>query len=92
VYNELLRGYILDALDQERTSDKPREEPAKIEEYSSKQLQEQAKAFLGSIKRSKKDVYKSVGEGNEFRFGNKQVNGFALVNNEKVVHIAAFAE
>jgi hypothetical protein len=59
---------------------------------SAKELQDQAITFLGRVKRSKKDVYKSPGEGDEFRFGNKQVNGFALVNNEEVVHMAAFAE
>ncbi len=92
VYRKLLSGYILDALDQDRASDKQKEEDGKVEESASKQLKEQVKAFLDTIKRSKKDVYKSVGEGNEFRFGNKQVNGFALVNNEEVLHVAAFAE
>jgi hypothetical protein len=92
VYKKLLSGYILDALDHDRTSDRHRAESEGIVESSAKVLQDQAKAFLGSIKRSKKEVYKSVGEGDEFRFGNKQVNGFALVNNEEVIHVAAFAE
>ena len=91
VYKKLLRGYILDALDHNRTS-KHETEPEKPEGNGVKELQDQAKTFLGRIKRSKKEVYKSVGEGEEFRFGNKQVNGFALINNEEVVHMAAFAE
>ena len=48
--------------------------------------------LIMSIWQNVLEVYKSVGEGDEFRFGNKQVNGFALVNNEEVVHMAAFAE
>jgi len=92
VYKKLLRGYILDALDHGRLSDKQKEEAAKRDKFVPDELQEQANTFLGRIKRIRKEVYKSVGEGDEFRFGNKQVNGFALVNNEKVVHIAAFAE
>jgi len=92
VYKKLLRGYILDALDQERES-KQQESSYKSEGGSeAKDFQEQTNAFLGRIKRSKKEVYKSVGEGNEFRFGNKQVNGFTFVNNEEVLHMAAFAE
>jgi hypothetical protein len=92
VYKKLLRGYILDALDNDRASERQKTESAKQDVTAHKELQEQAKAFLGRIKRSRKEVYKSVGEGDEFRFGNKQVNGFALVNNEEVVHMAAFAE
>lgn len=92
VYKKLLRGYILDALDHGRTSDRHKTESLEMVGYSAKELQDQAKTFLGRIKSSKKNVYKSPGEGDEFRFGNKQVNGFALVNKEEVVHMAAFAE
>jgi hypothetical protein len=92
VYKKLLRGYILDALDQERTAGKQKSSPERKEKSGAKELIDEVKDFLASIKVVKKDVYKSVGEGDEFRFGNKQVNGFALVNNEEVVHMAAFAE
>jgi len=92
VYKKLLRGYILDALDQGKISEKHKTRSPEMVRSSAKELQDQAKVFLGRIKSSKKEVYKSVGEGDELRFGNKQVNGFALINNEEVVHMAAFAE
>jgi hypothetical protein len=92
IYKKLLRGYILDAIDQGRTSNRHETKSSEVGGYSARELQDQAKVFLGRIKRSKKEVYKSVGEGDEFRFVNKQVNGFALVNNEEVIHVAGFAE
>ncbi len=89
IYKKLLRGHILDALDRDRMS---RAESEGTAGSSTTVLQDQAKAFLGRIKRIKKEVYKSVGEGHEFRFKSEQVTGFALVNDEEVVHLAAFAE
>jgi len=41
---------------------------------------------------TKKESFKSVGEGNDLRFENKSFSGFALVNGNEVVHMAAFSE
>jgi flavodoxin len=92
IYSKILRGYIFDALDQDRAGRKKESLKSQTEQAEIKKLMEEVNTFLKNLETAKKESFKSVGEGNEFRFGNKQVNGFALVNNEEVVHMAAFAE
>jgi hypothetical protein len=92
VYSKILRGYILDALNRGRIVREPTSSADKTEQSTGKILIKEVNEFLKKIEVSKKESFKSVGEGDELRFGNKQVNGFALVNNDEIVHMAAFAE
>jgi len=85
VYNKILRGYILDALDRDKT-DKHSVQPDKYV------LAGVVKKFLERVKATKKNSFKSVGEGDDIRLESEHVNGFALVNKDEIVHLAAFAE
>ena len=85
VYNKILRGYILDALDRDRKD----EGSVPPDKYV---LAGEVKRFLDQVKATKKNSFKSVGEGDDIRFEGHQVNGFALVNKDQMVHLAAFAE
>ena len=83
-YGKLLSGYILDALDKALAREKAAaQDPAEA-------LQE-VKKFLREVGLARKQSFKSAGEGDDLRFGNKRVNGFALLNDHRVVHLAAFA-
>ncbi len=85
VYKKLLKGYILDAL--EKTMGKHKEQ-SRI--WISQQTK--AKAFIESLGTTKRESYKSVGEGVDMRFEGETINGFGLIDNDQVVHMAAFAE
>ena len=52
----------------------------------------EVKRFLDQVKATKKSSFKSVGEGDDIRFEGGKVNGFALVNRDEIIHLAAFAE
>lgn len=92
IYSKILRGYILDALDQDRARKRKASIKGQTEQAEKETLIEEVNKFFKKIETAKKDSFKSVGEGDELRFGNKRINGFALVNNDEVVHMAAFAE
>ena len=85
VYNKILRGYILDALDRDKTD----EHSVRPDKYV---LAGEVKRFLDQAKATKKNSFKSVGEGDDIRFEGGKVNGFALVNRDEIIHLAAFAE
>jgi hypothetical protein len=85
VYAKLLRGYILDALDRALVGDKA-SPPRKA------LTPEEVGRFLKKVAQCKKEEFKSVGEGHDVRLGSRSLNGFALVNNGEVIHVAAFAE
>lgn len=84
VYKKLLKGYILDALDR---NVKNRETASKKEDNA----KEKAELFLDGLKTVRKEVFKSAGEGEDIRLEDKNSSGFALVHNNNVIHIAAFA-
>jgi hypothetical protein len=50
------------------------------------------KKFLEQVEATKKNSFKSVGEGDDIRFEGNQVNGFVLVNKDEIVHLGAFTE
>ncbi|MEF9438116.1 MAG: TIGR02452 family protein, partial [Candidatus Mariimomonas ferrooxydans] len=85
VYQSLLRGYILDALDMDMTGTKT---PLK----KKTDLKKKAETFLEGLRTAKRSAFKSVGEGDDLRLEGNSANGFALVHNNKIVHLAAFAE
>lgn len=86
VLNKLLRGYILDAIDTDRA--RPEEKSAKTSSFRGTS---RAEKFLSRTLTAKKENFKSVGEGSEIRFEDKGANGFALIRNNSVVHMAVFA-
>lgn len=92
VYGRLLKGYILDALDRAYKYKGKREVQQKgpVHEGERPSLHDEVMKFLSDMKSARKETYKSVGEGEDLRFERKSLNGFALVNNNAVVHIAAF--
>lgn len=85
VYAKLMRGYFLDAID-------PTEKKGLSKEKSVSGLLKTVGKFVKAVKTSKTDACKSVGEGDDIRLENSDVNGFALVNKGSLVHLAAFPE
>lgn len=86
VYQKLLRGYILDAIDIDRN---PKAEGVAPGKPVAVPLN--AKKFLSKVLTAKKEFFKSPGEGDEIRFEDKKMSGFALMRNKSLVHMAAFA-
>lgn len=91
VYGRLLKGYILDALDRAYKGKKETQQEGPVHKGEGPSLHEEIMKFLSDMKSARKETYKSVGEGEDLRFERKSLNGFALVNNNAVVHMAAFA-
>jgi hypothetical protein len=48
--------------------------------------------FLKSIENSRKETFKSIAHGTDIRFEENGVLGSALISNDKVIHVEAFAE
>lgn len=53
-------------------------------------MKSKADLFLNDIRTARKESFKSVGEGLDIRLESNNVKGFAIVNNDEIVHIAAF--
>ncbi|MCS7215703.1 MAG: hypothetical protein NZ826_06085, partial [Thermodesulfovibrio sp.] len=53
-------------------------------------LKEKLNSFFKSLYSLPKDVFKSVGEGNDIRFDSPEITGYAIEHNGKIVHIAGF--
>ena len=81
-YRKLLQGYILEAIQSGTTNGKGR----------AKDLSSKVSDFFTHLKAASKEVYKSTGEGYDIRFETASINGFALLNQNETVHLAAFAE
>jgi hypothetical protein len=86
VYRKILRGYILDALDADMTNG-----IAHRRQGSTSRGTAVVERFLDKTLSAKRESYKAVGEGKEIRFEDKGVNGFALLRDKNVVHMAVFA-
>lgn len=85
VYRNLLKGYILDALEKNMER---RQTASGVKEN----LNKKTNSFLVKLKKVKREKFKSVGEGDDIRLESKDVNGAALVHKERVVHMAAFKD
>jgi hypothetical protein len=85
VYKKLMRSYILDALDAFLSVQKSEKREAQL-------LGQQADGFMEHIRKAKREVFKSAGEGQDIRFRSSNVNGFVLMNKSNVIHLVAFAE
>jgi hypothetical protein len=86
VYKKMLRGYILDAVDAGMTNDNKEES-----ERHTMRNTASAERFLRKTLSARRESYKSLGEGNEIRFEDKDMSGFALVRDKNIVHMAVFA-
>lgn len=82
VYDRLLKGYILDALER-RTA-----ETAKVTDKEI--INEQAMTFIMQLMSSNMTTFKSIGEGFDVRIESSRANGFGLVNRAFLVHLAVF--
>ena len=78
-----IRSYILDAI--EKSFDKNKK--AAVGDSRKK-----AAAFLSSVGKLKPEVFPSTGKGMNIRFEGKSSNGFAALDGDQVVHLAAFHE
>jgi hypothetical protein len=78
-----IRSYVLDAI--EKSFDKNKK--AQVGDSRKK-----AAAFLASVGKLKSEVFPSTGKGMNIRFEGKTSNGFAALDGDQVVHLAAFHE
>ena len=78
-----IRSYILDAI--EKSFDKNKKAPVG-------DSRKKAAAFLASVGKLKAEVFSSTGKGMNIRFEGKSSNGFAALDGDQVVHLAAFHE
>jgi hypothetical protein len=85
VYKKLLRSYIIDALDDFLSGKKTPEAGAEL-------LDKRSRSFLANLKKAEREVFAPVGKGQDVRFKSRHLNGFALMNDSSLVHLAAFAE
>lgn len=76
-----IRSYILDAI--EKSFDKNKKAPVG-------DSRKKAVAFLASVGKLKPEVFPSTGKGMSIRFEGKSSNGFAALDGDQVVHLAAF--
>jgi hypothetical protein len=85
-FKKLLRGYMLDAMDEEEL--KAYDRKAKAEESTP---EDAARRTIDRAIKLKKERFKSMGAGQEVRFEGKDLDGFAVVDDsEHVVHLAVF--
>lgn len=79
-FQPLISGVALEAMDPEFGRELKNHKVVTVEQ------------FLKSIENSKKETFKSIGNGEDVRFKGNSVLGSALINNDKVIHLEAFAE
>ena len=84
IYGKSLRSYILDAIEQALEKKKP--------VAAEGDLKRKASMFLGSIRKLKPEAYEAQGKGSNIRFEGKTSVGFAALNGDQVVHMAAFKQ
>lgn len=83
IHAKLLRGYILDAVE--------RLQMRRGESNSAGAItQDDVHGFLEAVRQSRKESFKSQGEGLDIRFDHSGVDGFALCRDGSVIHVAAF--
>ncbi len=85
VYKKMLRGYILDAVDADISNNIKQNKKSRTLKGTAA-----AARFLNKTLSAKRESYKAVGEGQEIRFEGKGLNGFALVKDKNLVHMAVF--
>lgn len=81
VYAKGLRSYLLDAVEQ--ASDREKKQAAG-------NPGKKAAAFLASIRKMPAEAFPSIGKGVNIRFRSRSASGFAALDGDQVVHLAAF--
>jgi len=79
VFKKLVESYALDAIDWSET------------EGASKTLRSKVTKFLAVAKAASVENRPSVGLGTDFRLESRNLNGFALVHEDQVLHLSVFA-
>lgn len=83
-FNKIISGYIFEAIEKSYLIRRGR----KHEDLSL--LREKLVEFLKYLHSLSKEVFKSVGEGNDIRFDSPEITGYAIEHNSKIVHVAGF--
>ena len=81
VYAKSIKSYILDAIEQAFINKKAAE---------AEEPKREAATFLASIEKLKIEAFPSTGKGINVRLEGKTSNGFAALDGNQVVHMAAF--
>jgi hypothetical protein len=79
VFKKLVESYALDAIDADRSKKEHR--PRKKD----------AKQFLASAAACRLEPHASVGLGTDCRLESSSATGFALVNDDRILHLSVFA-
>lgn len=88
---KLVRSYALDAIDAPATASGVRARRTRAPERHDAALRTAANAFLADVIRLEPQRVKAIGLGEDVRVNGKGVTAAALVHDERVVHLAAFA-
>jgi hypothetical protein len=83
-YDRLLKGYILEALEQ-RTDESAKSTDKEM-------IKTESRTFLTHLMSSNMATFKSIGEGFDVRIESALTNGFGLVNRASLVHLAVFKD
>ena len=78
LFPKLVRSYALDAIEQTRTQDAFPEVLA-------------AEGLIRAVSQAKAEIFKACGEGEDVRFTSENIVAGALVVDDSVIHLAAFA-
>ncbi|HXY53059.1 MAG TPA: DUF6569 family protein [Nitrospirota bacterium] len=81
VYSKGIKSYILDAIEQAFMNKKSAE---------AEEPKREASSFLAGIGKLKIEAFPSTGKGINVRFEGQASNGFAALDGDQVVHVAAF--
>jgi hypothetical protein len=79
VFKKLLESYALDAIDWSET------------EGASKTLRSKVTKFLKTAEAATVESRPSVGLGTDFRLESRNLNGFALAHDDRILHLSVFA-
>ncbi|MCY3541424.1 MAG: hypothetical protein OXH31_05905 [Gammaproteobacteria bacterium] len=86
---KLIRSYALDAIDSSMTSSKSAEEPTR--KLSNKQCLEATEEFTNKLQSSWTKRFDGVCVGENYRFKDDYLTGSALVHEDRLLHLCAFA-
>ena len=88
---KLVRSYALDAIDQSAPSHRAPVRRKRGSAAENPSLRTAVNGFLATVTRLEPTRVKAIGLGDDLRVNGKSVTAAALVNEDHVVHVAAFA-
>lgn len=80
IFKKIISGYIFDRIEKSYLLSGRRKS------IDFDRLKEKLNNFLKSLHSLPKEVFKSVGEGNDIRFDSPVITGYAIEHNTKIVH------